>query len=220
MSIASIRRKRLPREHRERLILEEAVRFFSEVGFEGQTRALAERLGVTQPLLYRYFTDKEALIGRVFDEVYLKVWNNDWDLLLADRSRPLLERLIAFYKSYRRTMFEPQWVRIFMFAGLKGERINDRYFENLQQKVIRPMCVEMRHELNLPPPSDHPIDEQEINIAWAIHGAVFNIAVRKWICNLEVPDDMDSLIEGTLNAFVLGCTETFRRIHAPQPSTV
>ncbi len=44
-------RKRLPREERERLIVDEAVRFFAEVGFEGQTRALAERLGVTQPLL-------------------------------------------------------------------------------------------------------------------------------------------------------------------------
>jgi len=58
-------RRRLPRHERERLIVEEAVRFFAEVGFEGQTRALAQRLGVTQPLLYRYFPDKGALIERL-----------------------------------------------------------------------------------------------------------------------------------------------------------
>ena len=64
-------RRRLPRKEREKLIVDEAVKFFAEVGFEGQTRALAQRLGVTQPLLYRYFPDKEALIDRVYREVFL-----------------------------------------------------------------------------------------------------------------------------------------------------
>ena len=81
--IQSERLRRLPKasatQERERLIVEEAVRFFAEVGFDGQMRALAERLGVTQPLLYRYFADKEALIERVFDEVYMKRWRPEWE---------------------------------------------------------------------------------------------------------------------------------------------
>jgi AcrR family transcriptional regulator len=48
-------RTRLPRDTREQLIVKEAVRFFAEFGFGGRTRELARRLGVTQPLLYRYF---------------------------------------------------------------------------------------------------------------------------------------------------------------------
>ncbi len=68
-------RKRLPREERERLIVREAVAFFAEVGFDGQTRELARRIGITQPLLYRYFPSKDALIDRVYQEAYLNRWN-------------------------------------------------------------------------------------------------------------------------------------------------
>jgi len=53
-------RRLLPGE-REKLIVGEAIRFFSEVGFSGQTRELSRRLGITQPLLYRYFPSKRAL---------------------------------------------------------------------------------------------------------------------------------------------------------------
>ena len=46
---------RLSRAERERQIIQAAIRFFAEVGFAGRTRELAERAGITQPLLYRYF---------------------------------------------------------------------------------------------------------------------------------------------------------------------
>jgi hypothetical protein len=39
---------------REREIVRGAVAYFAEVGFEGSTRDPAARLGITQPLLYRY----------------------------------------------------------------------------------------------------------------------------------------------------------------------
>ena len=72
-------RKRLQPFDRERLIVEAAVRFFAENGFEGQTRKLAASLGITQPLLYRYFPSKEALIERVYQEVFIGRWNPDWE---------------------------------------------------------------------------------------------------------------------------------------------
>ena len=46
------------REARERQIVEGAVAYFAEVGLDGQTRELARRLGITQPLLFRYFPTK------------------------------------------------------------------------------------------------------------------------------------------------------------------
>ncbi len=54
-------RARLAPEARERLILDEAIRYFSDVGFGGQTRELSRRLGITQPLLYRYFPKTRAI---------------------------------------------------------------------------------------------------------------------------------------------------------------
>lgn len=208
------RRKRLPREEREKLILDEAVRFFAEVGFEGQTRALAERLGVTQPLLYRYFPDKETLIERVFDEVYLKRWRPEWEALLRDRRRPLVERLVEFYKNYCAAMFRPEWVRLFMFAGLKGEAINTRYLDTVRRHVLEPICAEIRAEAGLPAFRELPVDEMETNLAWALHGSVFYIAVRKWIYHLPVPDDVEALIETTVRALLAGCAEQIRGLVA------
>ena len=55
-------RQRLSPPERERLIVDEAILFFAEVGLAGQTRELAQRLGVTQPLIYRYFPTKHDFI--------------------------------------------------------------------------------------------------------------------------------------------------------------
>src|ERR1700704_2652866 len=65
---------RLDPTQREAIITREAVAFFAECGFEGQTRQLAKRLRITQPLLYRYFPTKEALIERVYQEVFVGRW--------------------------------------------------------------------------------------------------------------------------------------------------
>ncbi|MEP4193996.1 MAG: helix-turn-helix domain-containing protein, partial [Sneathiella sp.] len=62
------KRKRMSPGSRETLIVEEAITFFAEHGLEGKTRDLAKRLGITQPLLYRYFPSKEKLIERVYQE--------------------------------------------------------------------------------------------------------------------------------------------------------
>lgn len=214
------RRKRLPRDQRQRLILEEAVRFFAEVGFEGQTRALAERLGVTQPLLYRYFPDKNALIDSVFNEVYLKRWKPEWESLLRDRTKPLVDRLVAFNLSYCREISHPELVRIFMFAGLRGEGITKTYIDMLREKALQPICEELRHELHLPSPQDLPIDEMEIHLAWSLQGAVFHIAMRKWIYKVSVPDDLDRLVECTVRAFMEGAGTTVQSLIAARPLPV
>ncbi len=52
---------------RERFIVDEAIRFFAEQGFGGQTRELAKRMGITHSAIYRHFPSKEALIERVYE---------------------------------------------------------------------------------------------------------------------------------------------------------
>src|SRR3569832_1188508 len=77
-----------------------ATEFFSEEGFGGGTRDLARRLGVTQPLLYRYFPSKDDLIKEVYRTVYLEPLGDGWEKLLSDRTRPLAGRLKEFYAAY------------------------------------------------------------------------------------------------------------------------
>ncbi len=84
-------RKNMPAAEREKVILESAIRFFAEHGFEGQQRELAKRIGITHSAIYRHFPSKEALVERVYEHVYLGSWQKHWGDLIqdeADRWRP------------------------------------------------------------------------------------------------------------------------------------
>src|SRR6202012_2577791 len=95
---ARVKQKRLSPDDRRKEFVAKATEFFSEEGFGGGTRALAPRLGVTQPLLYRYFPSKDDLIKEVYRTVYLDPLDSGWEKLLGDRTRPLNERLKKFYE--------------------------------------------------------------------------------------------------------------------------
>src|ERR1700738_4338665 len=78
------KRRRPAPEDGEREIIEGSIRFFAEVGFDGGLRELALRLGITHQNLFRYFPTKEALIERVYKEVYLDRWQPEWEAVLHD----------------------------------------------------------------------------------------------------------------------------------------
>ncbi len=197
-------RRRLPRDEREKLIAREAVAFFSERGFDGHTRELARRLGITQPLLYRYFRNKEALIDRVYQEVYLNRWNPRWEELLDDRTQPLEERLVELYLDYSHTILRYEWIRIWMFSGLKGMDLNSRYLGLLRERIFARVIREIRHAHRLPPPADIPISEMEFELVWALHASIFYIGVRRWIYGLVIPENTDAVVVALTRAFLDG----------------
>src|ERR1700759_5419145 len=94
------KQRRLSPDERRQEFVAKATEFFAEEGFAGGTRDLARRLGVTQPLLYRYFPSKDDLIKEVYRTVYLEPLDAGWEKLLADRSRPIRDRLQEFYDAY------------------------------------------------------------------------------------------------------------------------
>lgn len=164
------RRRRLPSDERRQEFVTRAVEFFAEEGFESSTRGLAKRLGVTQPLLYRYFPSKEDLIQEVYETVYVNRWRPEWADLIADRSRPLSDRLNAFYRAYTEVIFNREWMRIYLFSGLKGVDINRRYMQLVRQRILEPIVREARAEAGLP--EAEPRDD-EVEFAWVMHGGIF-----------------------------------------------
>src|SRR5450830_2037545 len=86
-------RRRLSVEEREQQIVQGAVQFFSKRGLDGQTRDLAKEIGITHPLLYHYFPTKQALIERVYQEVYLGRWKPQWEHWMAEPGISLRSRL-------------------------------------------------------------------------------------------------------------------------------
>ena len=201
-------RRRLKREDREREIAQAAVAFFAEVGFDGDTRELARRMGVTQSLIFRYFPSKAALIERVYQEVYVGRWNTYWESIIADRGIPLQERLLRFYKDYARVALTYDWVRIFMFSGLRGENINTRYLEFLRSRVLEPIAKELRVELGLPGFEEVPLTEEEVELIWGINARVFYLGQRLWIFNAPLTLDIDQIIDQTITSYLAGAKLT------------
>ena len=138
------KRQRLAPDERQQLILEGAIEYFAEFGFEGGTRELAKHLQISQALLFRYFPTKASLVDRVYEVVFLNRWNPSWEHLLIDRTRPLAERLTQFYKDYNRSIDRYEVIRISLFSALRNESISQRYVARIRAQLIAPIAVEVR----------------------------------------------------------------------------
>lgn len=211
---ASTITRRLAPHDREQQIVSKAVEHFSTFGFSGSTRELARQIGVTQPLLYRYFPSKEALIERVYQEVYR--WNPEWEGQIADRSIPLDCRLATFYKSYAKTILRREWIRTFIFAGLDREGINNRYLSRLKEKVFLPVLNEVRDHLGLSAPTTPAREEAEIELIWSLHASIFYLGVRKWIYSLPITEDIDGYIDRQIDVFLNGVQAVMKGLQAAE----
>ncbi|NIF85794.1 TetR/AcrR family transcriptional regulator [Comamonas sp. Tr-654] len=204
------RQRRLAPEEREHQIVQSAIAVFSRLGFDASTRDLAAAMGVTQPLLYRYFPTKEALVDRVYDEVFVRRWNPEWEEWLADRSIPLAERLKRYFKDYARFVLRSEWVRIFIFAGLSKAGINRKYLSRLRERHFLVIARELRSEYQIPEPTADSTEEDEVELIWAMHSSVFYMGVRKWIYDLPTPKDLDRAIDMRVDAFIAGVPPVLR----------
>jgi len=199
---ADAKRRRLSPDDRRREFVAKATEFFSEEGFGGGTRALARRLGVTQPLLYRYFPSKDDLIKEVYRTVYLDPLETDWEKRLTDRSRPLRDRLLEFYRAYTDAIFTRKWLRIYLYSGLKGLDINRWYVGMVKDKMLTRIIRECRHEVGLAVQSKP--SAAELELAWVFHGGIFYYGVRKYIYESPVLEDKERIIADALDVFLAG----------------
>src|ERR1700712_1207855 len=196
------KQKRLSPQDRRKEFVAKATEFFAEQGFGGGTRDLARRLGVTQPLLYRYFPSKDDLIKEVYRTVYLDPLETGWEKLLTDRSRPLRDRLLEFYRSYTDAIFTRKWLRIYLYSGLKGLDINRWYVGMVKDKILTRIIRECRHEVGLA--VQNKPSSAELELAWVFHGGIFYYGVRKYIYESPVLEDKERIISDALDVFLAG----------------
>jgi AcrR family transcriptional regulator len=208
------RRRNMPAAEREQFILNQAVRFFAERGFEGQTRELAKRMGLTHATIYRHFPSKEALVERVYEHIYLSRWNPNWGPLIRDRSIPLEARLVQFYLEYVERVFDYNWVRIFVSSGLKSFDITKRYLAIVKREIIEPACLELRHELRLPSIEAVPLSERELETFWGLHGRIFYLAIRRFVYCTPTPSHLDDIVRDSVTSFLNGAKELMPRLIA------
>lgn len=209
------RRSRIKPEERHREFVRKAVSLFSEVGFEAGTRELAQRLGVTQPLLYRYFPSKDDLIAAVYREIYVNRWKPEWRQGLVDESVPIRDRILSFYNDYTATIFTPEWLRIYLFAGLRGVDINRRYTATVEAEVMRPIALATRKAFGRP--ETDPLLPEELELFWTLQGGIFYYGVRQIVYGLEMAVDRQTMIRNSVDTFLTGVGDVLERIAAEPP---
>ncbi len=198
------KRKRYSPEERRRMIVEGAIEFFAENGFDGSTHQLAKYIGVTQPLIYQYFPSKEDLIEAVYSELFQGRWNDEWDGILADRSRSLEDRLTDFYQRYCAVIHAPDWIRVFLYSGLKEMDITQRYAPLVEERAIRRICIEARDAFGLPGLDKVPLSHEEFEAAWMLHGGIFYYGVRRFVYRVPVEASTEKLINASVKLYLEG----------------
>lgn len=191
-------------DQRRQMILSEALKFFAEHGFEADTRTLAKQIGISQPLIYRYFRTKDALIDSVYERIYRSRWRPEWKHDLMDRSIDLNLRLKRFYKSYLSTFDEYEWIRISVFSGLKGNNLVRRYFRSVVERVIGLIAQELRHECDLEVSRNYQLADFDLELAWNFHAAAIYLLMRRYVFNLTTSTNNDALVDQAIDQLLPG----------------
>ncbi|MGC8794960.1 MAG: TetR/AcrR family transcriptional regulator [Bryobacteraceae bacterium] len=127
---------RLSAEERRAAILEAALRLFSKRGFRGTTtRALAEAVGATEPVLYEHFRSKRDLYAAIVQaksregfqqgvammEPYARA-RDDWGLFTR-----LGEFILDLYRK------DPAYTRLLLFAVLEEPELGALFYEHQRE---------------------------------------------------------------------------------------
>ena len=195
------------------MILEGAITYYAEYGFDGRTRGFAEFLGISQSLIFRYFPTTDALIDSVYEVVYLNRWDANWEVTIKNRAIPLGERLTKFYIDYHRRIDQYDSIRIAMFSALRGDSVSRRYFERLMERIIDPIIVEIRDTLGMPTVDEKPILTDEVQLVFGLHGTAAYSIIRRHVFGLPTSENMDFMVKIHVDAFMSSLKESVDRIH-------
>jgi AcrR family transcriptional regulator len=198
----------MAREQREEQIVRAAIRFFADHGFSGSTRELAARIGVVHGLLYRYFPTKEALLERVYQELFAGSFKEEWVGWLRDRTVPIRERLIRFYADYATQVQTYEWVRIYLLAGLAGLDITVRYRALMRKKIVPVIVSETRVALGLRGGEARKLTGMEEDLFYVLHGGVLFLGIRRWVYRSALHQPS---IEHLVDVFLAGAGELLAR---------
>lgn len=198
-------RRRMSTAERERHIVDGAIAFFAEHGFDAQMRELAAAIGVTHTLVYHYFPTKQALVDRVYMEVFEGRWRPEWEALLDSRTLSVEDKLIRFYVDYARTVLTREFVRILIFSGLTDRTITDRFFDMLGTRLFPRLVRETRRYRGCRSRARTTVREHELLMG--LHGGVFYGGLRAFVygqaMHAEAPAlDDEELITDRVRAYL------------------
>jgi len=136
--------RKLPKADRRKAIVEAAAALFAERGFRGvTTKELAQRVGVTEPVLYTHFKTKRDLYSAIIDGAS----NEAFDLVRERlRQSALTDPPKVFFQKLATLIVEnqvrhPEYIRLILFSALEKHELSELCFERHAQ-VIYSIVIE------------------------------------------------------------------------------
>ncbi|HEX8924157.1 MAG TPA: helix-turn-helix domain-containing protein [Terriglobales bacterium] len=136
-------------EDRRNQILEVATNLFARQGFVGTTtRAIAERVGVNEAIIFRHFPSKELLYRAVLEK-------NTRESGLAGSIRDILERdgdlresMVEIAASVLRQRIEsPTLTRLFLYSALEGHELSNQFLRSYLMLAITDLAEFLRSRM-------------------------------------------------------------------------
>ncbi len=197
----------------EQNVIDAAYDLFAADGFEVPLSAIAKKARITPAKLGMLFPSKKALVDRVIAQLFAGRWRSEWDVLLAERTIPLEQRLIRFYVEYRSGMRAAD-SRLWTRAGLIGVHKSGKFSSQLAQRMLIPIIRELRHAAGLPAPETRPVMPLELELAGVLHGAIAFINTRGHVFGMTVHGTLAEIVGINVRVFLAGAPAELQRLHA------
>lgn len=144
--------KRMPAEERRRQLQSVAIKVFAERGYRGASMAeVAERAGVTKPVIYRHFSSKKDLYLKIIEDsaehLSLRVWGGvEGGRDPFDAARRGFVAYFEFLSRYAET-FHLLQAEVIEDVEIreKLESLRNRYIERIAQFLARATGLPAAH---------------------------------------------------------------------------
>lgn len=164
----------MPRAEREMQMLEVAEQVFAERGFHATTMDdIAERVGVTKPLIYDYFGSKEGLLAATIERARRELLAAVIDAWVAHVADPPRDRLRAVVSAVFRFIdgHDEAYTVLRSEGALIGEAAIS--IERIRQQTAKALA----EGINMLPEFQHIPAERVVLMAEIIIGGVERLAV-------------------------------------------
>ncbi|MDH4264453.1 MAG: TetR/AcrR family transcriptional regulator [Deltaproteobacteria bacterium] len=141
-------KRRMSAVSRREQILHGAMDLFALRGFRGTTtREIAQHLGISEALMFKYFPSKEAL----YRSIIRKRMYGSEDMLFPKEAIQAKDdrqvfRAIASYL-IRRNTEDPTFMRLVLYSALEGHGLSKIFFENNAMENTRVLAGYIRQRI-------------------------------------------------------------------------
>jgi hypothetical protein len=129
-------------------------------------------------------------------------WQKSWSELLADRSRPLADRMQAYYADYLPRIYRYAWYRTFLFAAIDDPKFARDYLNQVTDQVLIIVMREVRHQLGLPGPEAVPFHDREFEMVWGMHSTFAFRGLRVHVYGFPMPRDMNTIVADQVQSYL------------------